>query len=52
MTTMYMVEEKRGKKREYVAISPTRREAESTMAMYQQANPKGTFRVKGVEVKQ
>lgn len=52
MATVYMVEEKRGKKREYVAVSPTRKEAEATMAMFQQRNPKGVYRVKGTEVKQ
>jgi len=46
-----MVEEKRGKRRENLAVASSRKEAESVMAQYQQANTKAVLRVKGVEVK-
>ena len=52
MTTVYMVEEVKGKRRENLAVSSSKREAESIMASFQQMKPKATLRVKGVEVKQ
>lgn len=52
MTTVYMVEEKKGKRSENLAVSNSKQEAESLMAAFQQQKPKATLRVKGVEVKQ
>ena len=51
MTTVYMVEEKRGKRKENLAVSNSKMEAESIMAALQQQKPKAVLRVKGVEVK-